>query len=112
MSQHGRNRIGDRTQRRTSYRSLGARGANGVILVTTKRGQYNTKMQVNVNYKYGMDFPINQPEFANGYEYAAALNEALYYDGLEMQYTRNELDAFKTAATGICMLTLTGLAKD
>lgn len=70
----------------------GARGANGVILVTTKRGQYNTKMQVNVNYKYGMDFPINQPEFANGYEYAAALNEALYYDGLEMQYTRNELD--------------------
>ena len=37
----------------------GARGANGVILVTTKRGQYNTKMQVNVNYKYGMDFPIN-----------------------------------------------------
>ena len=52
-------------------------------------------MQVNVNYKYGMDFPINQPEFANGYEYAAALNEALYYDGLEMQYTRNELDAFK-----------------
>ena len=29
-------------------------------------------MQVNVNYKYGMDFPINQPEFANGYEYAAA----------------------------------------
>lgn len=76
----------------------GARGANGVILVTTKRGQYNTKMQVNVNYKYGMDFPINQPEFANGYEYAAALNEALYYDGLEMQYTRNELDAFKNGS--------------
>lgn len=38
----------------------GARGANGVILVTTKRGQYNTKMQVNVNYKYGMALP-HQP---------------------------------------------------
>ena len=73
----------------------GTRGANGVILITTKRGTYNTKMQIEANYKLGMDFPINQPKFANGYEYAAALNEALYYDGLEPMYTREELDAFK-----------------
>ena len=55
----------------------GTRGANGVILITTKRGEYNTKMQIDASYKFGMDFPINQPKFANGYEYASALNEAL-----------------------------------
>lgn len=76
----------------------GTRGANGVILITTKRGQYNTKMQIDVNYKFGMDFPINQPKFANGHEYALALNEALHYDGLEPQYTREELDAFRTGS--------------
>ena len=76
----------------------GTRGANGVILITTKRGQYNTKMQIGASYKFGMDFPINQPKFANGYEYASALNEALYYDGLEPQYTREELDAFRNGS--------------
>ena len=76
----------------------GTRGANGVILITTKRGQYNTKMQIGASYKFGMDFPINQPKFANGYEYASALNEALYYDGLEPQYTREELDAFRSGS--------------
>lgn len=73
----------------------GARGANGVIMVTTKRGHQNTRMQVEANYTVGMEFPINQPSFANGYEYAAALNEALYYDGLDLKYTHDELDAFK-----------------
>lgn len=76
----------------------GTRGANGVILITTKRGEYNTKMQIDASYKFGMDFPINQPKFANGYEYASALNEALYYDGLEPQYTREELDAFRNGS--------------
>lgn len=76
----------------------GTRGANGVILITTKRGKYNTKMEVNANYKFGLDFPINQPTFADGYEYALALNEALYYDGLEPQYTREELNAFKSGS--------------
>lgn len=76
----------------------GTRGANGVILITTKRGKYNTKMEVNANYKFGMDFPINQPTFADGYEYALALNEALYYDELEPQYTREELNAFKSGS--------------
>lgn len=86
----------------------GARGANGVILVTTKRGQYNTKMQVNVNYKYGMDFPINQPEFANGYEYAAALNEALYYDGLDL---RMNIDIDITPST-LAQLTMLGSLRE
>lgn len=60
----------------------GGRGANGVIVVTTKRGEYN-KRNIQVNYKYGIGLPINQPKFANSVDYAKAYNEALINDGLE-----------------------------
>ncbi len=60
----------------------GGRGANGVIVVTTKRGMYEKK-DIQVNYKYGMGLPVNQPEFADAYTYAQARNEALKNDGLQ-----------------------------
>lgn len=72
----------------------GPRGANGVVLVTTKRGTYN-KMNVGVNYRFGMGFPINQPKFADASTYAMARNEALVNDGLLPQYTESDLAAFK-----------------
>lgn len=72
----------------------GPRGANGVVLVTTKRGTYN-KMDVNVNYQFGMGFPINQPKFADAYTYAMVKNEALFNDGLPQQYFEADLAAFR-----------------
>lgn len=72
----------------------GPRGANGVVLVTTKRGKYNSR-EISVNYTHGMGFVTNQPEMADGYTYAVARNEALFYDGLPLQYTQAELNAFR-----------------
>lgn len=60
----------------------GGRGANGVVLITTKRGIYSQK-DIKVDYKFGLGFPVNQPEFADAYTYAKARNEALRYDGLQ-----------------------------
>ena len=60
----------------------GGRGANGVVLITTKRGMYSKK-EIKVDYKFGLGFPVNQPEFADAYTYAKARNEALRYDGLQ-----------------------------
>lgn len=60
----------------------GGRGANGVVLITTKRGIYNQK-DIKVDYKFGLGLPVNQPEFADAYTYAKARNEALRYDGLQ-----------------------------
>ena len=59
----------------------GGRGANGVILVTTKRGIYEKK-EIKVDYKFGMGLPINQPEFVDAATYAKLRNEALRNDGL------------------------------
>ena len=72
----------------------GARGANGVILINTKRGEYNS-FDIDVNYRHGFSKPINQPEMADAYTYAKAQNEALYYDGLPLQYTQEQLECIK-----------------
>lgn len=72
----------------------GGRGANGVIVVTTKRGVYDKK-DIQVNYKYGLGLPINQPEFADAYTYAQARNEALKNDGLQPDM---DAEGFRTMA--------------
>ena len=53
-----------------------------MVLITTKRGIYSQK-DIKVDYKFGLGFPVNQPEFADAYTYAKARNEALRYDGLQ-----------------------------
>ena len=72
----------------------GARGANGVILINTKRGVYNS-FDIDVNYRHGFNKPVNMPVMVDAYTYAKAQNEALYYDGLPLQYTSKQLDYLK-----------------
>ncbi|TKG96545.1 SusC/RagA family TonB-linked outer membrane protein [Puteibacter caeruleilacunae] len=75
----------------------GANGANGVILINTKRGDY-TSFNIDVNYRHGINFAINEPEMADGLTYIEAQEEALYYDGLPSQY---DIEEWKNvAATG------------
>lgn len=75
----------------------GPRGANGVIVITTKRGK-EAKMSIDVNYRFGMGLPINQPKFVDAYTYAQAKNEALLLDGLQPQYTNAHLEAFRNGS--------------
>jgi TonB-linked SusC/RagA family outer membrane protein len=53
----------------------GLGGANGVILVTTKRGQEG-KIAMNYKAYYGAQRPTFMPEFLDAYGYASALNTA------------------------------------
>ena len=51
----------------------GARAANGVILITTKRGKTG-KPQVSYSFNSSFNSPISLPKHANGLEYAQFLN--------------------------------------
>jgi TonB-dependent starch-binding outer membrane protein SusC len=51
----------------------GARGANGVVIITTKRGQVNQKPRVNFSFKTGANNPTNQYDMLNTQEYGEAL---------------------------------------
>lgn len=73
----------------------GMRGANGVIMVKTKRGGTG-KPVINFSYQFNMGTPRRLPEFVDGYTYARALNEGLRNDQLSPRYSNNELEAFKT----------------
>ena len=59
----------------------GQRGANGVILITTKRGE---KGKVKINVKAGFDWntPVKVPEYASGYDWARLANEASVRDAM------------------------------
>lgn len=58
----------------------GARGANGVVLITTKRGRSGTS-SVDVNYSYGIQEVHNRLDLANGKQYATIYNRALINGG-------------------------------
>lgn len=59
----------------------GARGANGVILVTTKRGTKGRKTTVSFNAEYGFAKAAKLWDLASGPEHAQILNEAWINDG-------------------------------
>ncbi len=53
----------------------GNRAANGVILITTKRGSQKG-VSVTYNGSYGIQKPTFLPQLMNSYQYAVAINEA------------------------------------
>ncbi|OQB29637.1 MAG: TonB-dependent Receptor Plug Domain protein [Bacteroidetes bacterium ADurb.Bin174] len=57
----------------------GVKGANGVILVTTKRGS-NTKPKISVTTNFGFKQPLNNPEYADNVTSMRMWNEALIND--------------------------------
>ena len=54
----------------------GAQAANGVILITTKRGKTG-KPEISFNLNYGYNQPTKNPEMANAATYATMLNEII-----------------------------------
>lgn len=55
----------------------GARGANGVMLITTKTGKENERTQVNVTVENAFNVMTNFPEFVDGATWMEMYNEAL-----------------------------------
>lgn len=56
---------------------FGIRGANGVIVVTTKRGQSADKATVDFRTSFGFNNPIQTPDLLGSADYAMLYNEAL-----------------------------------
>jgi len=77
---------------------FGLRGANGVLLVTTKRGTGNG-LSVDVNYEHGITKAFRLPEFLDAHGYASAVNQAHVNDGLDPLYSQVELDRFQSGSS-------------
>ncbi|MBQ2673075.1 MAG: SusC/RagA family TonB-linked outer membrane protein [Prevotella sp.] len=72
----------------------GYKGANGAILVTTKRGKANTS-SIKVTYDHLFNSIVDKPKFVDAYTYGLAINEARANDGLGARYNQNELEALR-----------------
>lgn len=75
----------------------GSRAANGVILVTTKRGATG-KPKIDYSFDLGLSSPTRLPDMADAPTYAAILNEIEYYNnpagGLNQIYSEEEIRKF------------------
>ncbi len=73
----------------------GFRGANGVLLINTKRG-YNSPLKINFNTQIGFQQPSRMPKYLNSYDYATLYNEAYGYvhEGAKF-YDDNALTAYR-----------------
>lgn len=63
----------------------GSKAANGVVIITTKRGQRDTKPQVNLNYYVSVSNPIKE-KVLNGEQYKTALMEGAQNSIRNLEY--------------------------
>lgn len=73
---------------------FGVRGANGVILITTKRGAEG-KAKISFTTSAGVNVRTKELEFANSYQYASYVNMMRTNDGDEPLYSDEQLAAFR-----------------
>ena len=77
----------------------GVRGANGVMLITTKRGK-EQKPEVSLTANYQIQSPTRKDTYLNSYQSLGVLEEALANDGLPSQYSANDLEMFRKSCAG------------
>lgn len=72
----------------------GARGANGVILITTKTGRKNSKMVVSYDGYYGVQNPWRKLRLLNSQEYMMLTNEAAINGGLAPKFSAAQMASY------------------
>lgn len=73
----------------TATALYGSRGANGVMIITTKSGRDSEKMAINLRAEFGASAPTRVPKVADGITYMETFNEARTTRG-EKPYYSNE----------------------
>lgn len=73
---------------------FGVRGANGVVLITTKRGAEG-KAKISFSTSAGINLMSKQLEFANSYQYAQYYNDMKVNDGGKPVFTEEQLIKFR-----------------
>jgi len=77
----------------------GVRGANGVMLITTKRGR-DQKPEVNLTANWQIQSPTRSDTYLDCYQSVVLLEEALKNDGLPSQFSANDIEMYRKSAAG------------
>lgn len=82
---------------------FGVRGANGVILITTRRGK-SGKTQISASTKLGLQQPISLVEQTGSYEFARFWNMKQEMDHVtnpKLYFTPEQIEAYRTGSDPI-----------
>ncbi|MDR2038104.1 MAG: TonB-dependent receptor [Bacteroidales bacterium] len=84
----------------TATALYGVRGANGVVLITTKRGMAG-KPKISLRAEQAFSSPVDLPEFVGAVEYMQLINEArlnsgqgIFYTDQRIANTANKVDPY------------------
>ncbi|MBD1420890.1 TonB-dependent receptor [Sphingobacterium chuzhouense] len=72
---------------------FGVRGANGVIMITTKKGTVG-RPRITLRSETAMLSNLRMADYIDGHEYASLINEGLANVGRPLQFTEDELRKF------------------
>ena len=72
----------------------GARAANGVLLVTTKKGSYKEKPTLTYSGYVGWQAPTRLPKLVNGRDYMTLSNEAMTAAGFSAPYDEKAFEMY------------------
>jgi len=72
----------------------GIKGANGVLVVTTRRGKIG-KPRITLRNDYGLSQPTILPTYLDAYNTALLVNQANINDGVTPRWTQADLDLFQ-----------------
>ncbi len=77
----------------------GMRGANGAIIVTTKRGQAG-KTKIDFTQEVGFQMLSRKQENQNSYNMALTRNRVKYLDGAEPVYSQEQIEKYRRVSEG------------
>ncbi len=73
----------------------GAEGANGVVLITTRRGKIG-KPVIQFNAEFGILSPTRVPEFMGAGDFMDGYNEARWNEGVSPQWSQEQIDLHRS----------------
>uniref|UniRef100_A0AB33IYV7 TonB-dependent receptor n=3 Tax=unclassified Prevotella TaxID=2638335 RepID=A0AB33IYV7_9BACT len=76
----------------------GVRAANGVVLITTKRGSKG-RTEVSYDGYVGWQEATRMPKYLDSYNYATLMNEAYANDGTPMPFSEDDLKKFRDGSS-------------
>ena len=74
---------------------FGIRGANGVVVITTKQGQDGAKPEVNFSSNFAWQNPTRLPQLLDAPDWATLRNEAAVNDGLPKPFSAWDLERYQ-----------------
>lgn len=79
----------------------GARAANGVVVIQTKRGIKGEANQIRVSYDYGIQKFTRVPESMNAWQFATYMNEMAERFSTQPPYSQEDITLFKNGSNPV-----------